>query len=706
MNSIEESRAARPPALLTGAVLVFWGVLTGHIVTGVLLAAVTEGHRLVRSRWELSDELIARIWNLCFVLFVGTAIVSVFRVGATQVVYVCVQWLPVLFCPLMLAQVFGARDRLPVSSFSAVARYLQRADRPAGGQPRPGMALNIEYGYAGTTIVAAGIANRQDALFYLGAAGLLGWALWQVGVGSLGSSSAGAGRRAVIGRIVGWTVAMCIAAGLGYIGHIGLHRLHVFLEQNAFLTMSRQDEFDQNRAFTRIGQLGRIKGSPSILWRLRVTRGSVPAYLRVASYSLYRHGLWFGRGAKTFAAARGEGAPKKTSWRLPVVPGTTAGAGVALRGRSRAGEVFLPVPGTTVALHGLPAARVARNRLGLVKAFEVPRILSFRAEYLDTLEGDTPPTDDDLELPTVEQDGLARIAAELRLKDPDPNKTLARLAAFFHRNFKYTTSLAIADEDETHGSSPLLRFLEQERAGHCEYFASATVLLLRQAGIPARYVVGYAVAEYGERSKEWLVRGTHAHAWAQAWVDGAWRIVENTPADWSERDSAGLSWFQPVKDWLNSVPYAFAQWRDSPGGARTIRVFKWAALPVLAFYLWFRLFRGRRGKRVRLRDAPAPSEAAEMPGMDSDAFLLEQRLAQIVEPRARSEPLRKWWLRVGAAAGDVLPEKLKREVDEAIALHYRLRFDPDGLGAGGREKLRVLVRASIARLGGKGTAPG
>jgi transglutaminase-like putative cysteine protease len=47
--------------------------------------------------------------------------------------------------------------------------------------------------------------------------------------------------------------------------------------------------------------------------------------------------------------------------------------------------------------------------------------------------------------------------------------------------------------------TPLARFLLRTRSGHCEYFATATVLLLRQLGIPARYAVGYAVHEASGR---------------------------------------------------------------------------------------------------------------------------------------------------------------------------------------------------------------
>ena len=42
-------------------------------------------------------------------------------------------------------------------------------------------------------------------------------------------------------------------------------------------------------------------------------------------------------------------------------------------------------------------------------------------------------------------------------------------------------------------ATPLADFLLRTRSGHCEYYATATVLLLRAAGIPARYAHANAV---------------------------------------------------------------------------------------------------------------------------------------------------------------------------------------------------------------------
>src|SRR5262249_14522877 len=46
------------------------------------------------------------------------------------------------------------------------------------------------------------------------------------------------------------------------------------------------------------------------------------------------------------------------------------------------------------------------------------------------------------------------------------------------------------------GVDPVEDFLFERRAGHCEYFATAMVILLRASGIPARYVNGYLGGEW------------------------------------------------------------------------------------------------------------------------------------------------------------------------------------------------------------------
>jgi transglutaminase-like putative cysteine protease len=68
-------------------------------------------------------------------------------------------------------------------------------------------------------------------------------------------------------------------------------------------------------------------------------------------------------------------------------------------------------------------------------------------------------------------------------------------------------------------------------AGHCEYFATAMVILARAAGIPARYVTGYLQGERNRFSRRFVVRQSDAHAWAEVYFPGAgWVTFDATPA--------------------------------------------------------------------------------------------------------------------------------------------------------------------------------
>ena len=73
-----------------------------------------------------------------------------------------------------------------------------------------------------------------------------------------------------------------------------------------------------------------------------------------------------------------------------------------------------------------------------------------------------------------------------------------------------------------------LWFLENSETGYCIHFATAATVLLRAAGIPARYVEGYMVpVTAGQRQS---VVGGNAHAWVEYYLPGAgWMILESTP---------------------------------------------------------------------------------------------------------------------------------------------------------------------------------
>ena len=73
-----------------------------------------------------------------------------------------------------------------------------------------------------------------------------------------------------------------------------------------------------------------------------------------------------------------------------------------------------------------------------------------------------------------------------------------------------------------------LWFLEKSETGYCTHFASAAVVLLRAAGIPARYVTGYTVeAKAGDAVN---VTMREAHAWVEVHIAGVgWVVMDPTP---------------------------------------------------------------------------------------------------------------------------------------------------------------------------------
>ncbi len=74
-------------------------------------------------------------------------------------------------------------------------------------------------------------------------------------------------------------------------------------------------------------------------------------------------------------------------------------------------------------------------------------------------------------------------------------------------------------------------FLLSAEKGYCVHFASAAAVLLRAAGVPARYVSGYVInAREGEAV---TVTENRAHAWVEYFVSGkGWQVLDPTPSSW------------------------------------------------------------------------------------------------------------------------------------------------------------------------------
>jgi hypothetical protein len=87
---------------------------------------------------------------------------------------------------------------------------------------------------------------------------------------------------------------------------------------------------------------------------------------------------------------------------------------------------------------------------------------------------------------------------------------------------------------------PIEAFLFRTRKGHCEYFATGLVLMMRTRGIPARIVNGFYATEWNERGKFFSARQSDAHSWVEVWHDElGWLTVDPTPPESAGRGAYG-----------------------------------------------------------------------------------------------------------------------------------------------------------------------
>ncbi len=437
--------------------------------------------------------------------------------------------------------------------------------------------------------------------------------------------------------------------------------------------------FNQTSRSVAIGAIGTMKQSGTVILRIKTSDAQPPGLLREASLNRFRGGGW--------------DIHPHLSETDEVVNGLTEGQTLTITRSSIDGQAPLAVPGDTAQVIVPSPAQVQPVGLGALQvrnALPVATYLAQRGKLKNCL--DEPPEPDDLRLDPLtleELDVLDGIVRELGLGPKlSAGEAGQRLEHWFATNFTYS----LYQSERPIGVSPLVNFLTRTRSGHCEYFATATVLILRAAGIQSRYAVGFSVSEWVE--DHWIARGRDAHAWTMIWDGKRWQDLDTTPGTWRGTETATKPWHEEWTDAYADLMYRFSLWRQE-GGSWQLVVFL-TGTAILAWIAW-RQLRGSAWRRAQ-KQALDSVQMVRL-GMDSEAIALWSRLGRHHEPRQPTETVRAWLSRIGLlyAGGD--------DLDELVALHDRLRFDPEGLSPHDRHRLVVLVREFQERIPATGLRP-
>ena len=664
------------PPFLLGAAALFWGWQTDFLPVAVAIAVVLEGARLVAWRWDLSLSDFHRVSNLCALAFVGMCVYLAATTNAAGVMGAMKtlrQWLPLMVLPLVGAQLYSTSNKMDVS---ALMLFFRRTAAERGGKPRK--AVNLTYPYVVVLLLSASAANVRTPWFYAGLCLLAAWALWAA--------------RPRIYPVGLWAGLLVLAGALGYAGHVGLHNLQAILEDKVtqlYVDFVSGGETDPYRSTTAIGHIGTMKLTDDIVLRVEADAGEgTPILLHGASYNRYGSASWFARDAGfDTLAPESDG----TTWTLQ--PGTQPMKSMTVSAYLTGGKGILALPRGTSAIEHLTVGGAKQNRLGAVQVQEGPGLVTYKARSARDTASEGSPTDADVSLPPNEAPVVSRIAGDLGLAAQAQRQALQTVAGYFEKNFAYS----LYQRDRPLGSTPLEDFFLRSKAGHCEYFATATVLLLRSAGIPARYATGYSVQEFSKLENLYIVRARHAHAWVRAYVDGAWLDVDTTPASWAAVESKAASQWESLSDLWAWLKFQFSKWRWGERGGGIASYLGWLLVPLILILAW-RLY---TAKRVAGRGAAGKhtGAACSWRGEDSEFYDLEKWFSELGLGRHSWEPVSVWLQRINAmpqAAGPI------DALEPIIALHNRYRFDPNGLSSVEREALKANVQSWLAEAEGRG----
>ncbi|HEX5789518.1 MAG TPA: transglutaminase-like domain-containing protein, partial [Luteolibacter sp.] len=571
-----------------GTTLLFWGAMTGRPVVGLVCALLVEAKSWMRLRWDFSEEAYERSWQLTVAMIIVGGLFIWLDESRYTAVLVLLGWMPPLLLPMQFAQSYGMQPSIPMTAMSLIARRSRERNRRLGLITSP-VCFNFGNVTFVVTLISAAVGLEGESHFFLpGVVILCGWRLWTM-------------KRCRLSSLI----PVLIVTGLmGIAGERGLQVLEQWVRAGG---TEEKVGFNPNFHNTLIGKQGMVIQSPEIMWRLRVPPGrQAPPRLRTATYNNFLALSWQNQrrdfknvkptviGQETFHVLDARSSVADDT-RLPefLIRGTVD-------------DTFpLPVPADPVRLSGLKTSRVEANPLGSVRVEPAEPVVNATVVWGGGSSIETAAEEADLRgLAKTDADMIRRVVEEIGLREIQPlEDRLKYLSRWFNKNFRYSMDLKIrqptARELLGGGKRPpsaIEQFLTTVREGHCEYFATAACLMLRETGVPTRYATGYSVMEINSGSGEYLIRGTHAHAWCRVWDESRqrWLDFDPTPGDGVSTRIVQTPWMQRLKDGIKRAREDFFLWRNNPDNEWVVVAVLSVLGTALSAFIFFRLWRSRR----------------------------------------------------------------------------------------------------------------
>ena len=614
----------RFPPLFLGFSTIFWGFCTGWEAFSIAAAVVFEASNIIKTRFDLQKKDFIRISDLSSLVMLILLFYAYVENEPRMIFLSFITTLPIIFMPLLFAQLFSTSDKVIIGT-----KWGKRTHSHAPVDVRTLYILAIAFSTAAANIKSVWFLVPFLAMILVV---LSGYAKDKRSL-----------KRYILFSLLAVFITFLIGTTV-VAGHFLIGRKMMQWYSDWYDSLSA----DPFRTSTAMGDLGKMKLSGEIVFRVYPDEPSIPLYMKQSDYNVIVRNTWYSRPKRTTSVFP----DNDMEWQFFGESEGPERMKISIWMNKRKGEGVLPLPDGAKRALELDVAGIEKSALGAVYVEEGPELLEFTVTYDPEKSFEPLPRRSDLFVPKEEEAVIEEVMRRNGLFGKTPEETLANVERFFAA-FNYTL-----DQKNRAGGSYLEDFLNNTRSGHCEYFATATVLMLRSAGIAARYSTGFMLDEYDSFENALLARKRDAHAWVSAYIGDRWVTVDTTPPQWKENDALERSFFEPVSDLMSWIRMNYENYRRKKS-AEFNRILISLAVLLTAFLMVRVYLRKRRVKK----DESAEGPLFEVPGGDSPLYEILGFYEKEGLKREENETLRRFLA------------KNRIDIGKIAELHEELRFD-------------------------------
>ena len=652
---------------LLAVCLLFWGWQSQLLFYALPMGTFIAIAPWITWRWHFKDKEFNRIADFCSFLWIITAI-YLFSQQSIGGLFTLLNWLPIVFYPLILAQYYSTQQHLKLSCIFISLRKASTSSHRLSEK-------SVDFSYIFMLLCLLSSSTQKHAAYFIGILLLFFLALAII--------------RPRRYSLTLWLIlVLSCGAGAFYLQQ-GVYTLQSHVDEWMLNWLSSwfKTEKDPYRQQTAIGSIGRLKQSDTILLRVK---SPTPLLLKQQSYNRYLNQTWYTK-TTTFQPLTMQAMETKASFSWQLSPPQASAQKTTIYQYTEQGKAVIAQPANTRDISSPYPINISYDEFNTLKIADSPPLMQYQINFSPThpRAASYHPIDD-LRIPKQEKALIHELANTLSLINRPPEQIVQQVAHYFAQNFSYT--LTQARLSNKFKKNPLGYFLHHSRRGHCEYFATTTTLLLRAAGIPARYVAGYAANEVDFFDKDmFVVRALHAHAWTEYYLNGAWHNLDTTPSVWYQADEeSSQTWWKPVSDALAWVHYKWLVWRWHTDDSTDNMPLLWLTLPLFALLIWRLYLRPRIQKKAERKNQRIDLLLPQQ-GCDSAFFKVIETLEAMGYQRPLGQTVFQWLTQLPLIFD-------KQQLISLYQQHQCYRFDPTQKNFKNKQAFIIACRRCVKNL--------